>query len=292
MGHTSISPNQGATIASTSLQVHAAPMRAAAAQARDWLCAKAAERLRCEPQQIVLQDGSLSFKDTAISLQNLLAEQQVLLRLDSQAKLKPSEQHHTVGQSTPRVDMAAKVFGDLIYVHDMRMPGMLHGRVVRPPYAGADHGDFIGKTLAQVDRESIAHVDGIRAVVVQGDFVGIVAEREEQAEQAMHELVVHWKPWPGMPNVQDAADAIRHNTRTTRELVNEGNVDGALSEACQLLQREYVWPYQMHASIGPSCAVAWWLQGADAQTPQVQLRVWAGTQTRMCCVPTWRCCVA
>ncbi len=278
MGHTSISPNQGATIASTSLQVHAAPMRAAAAQARDWLCAKAAERLRCEPQQIVLQDGSLSFKDAAISLQQLLAEQQVLLRLDSQAKLKPSEQHHTVGQSTPRVDMTAKVFGDLIYVHDMRMPGMLHGRVVRPPYAGADHGDFIGKTLAQVDRESIAHVDGIRAVVVQGDFVGIVAEREEQAEQAMHELVVHWKPWPGMPNVQDAADAIRHNARTTRELVNEGDVDGALSEACQLLQREYVWPYQMHASIGPSCAVAWWLQGADAQTPQVQLRVWAGTQ--------------
>ena len=202
----------------------------------------------------------------------------MLLRLDSQAKLKPSEQHHTVGQSTPRVDMTAKVFGDLIYVHDMRMPGMLHGRVVRPPYAGADHGDFIGKTLAQVDRESIAHVDGIRAVVVQGDFVGIVAEREEQAEQAMHELVVHWKPWPGMPNVQDAADAIRHNARTTRELVNEGDVDGALSEACQLLQREYVWPYQMHASIGPSCAVAWWLQGADAQTPQVQLRVWAGTQ--------------
>ena len=278
MGHTAISPNQGATIASTSLQVHAAPMRAAAAQAREWLCAKAAERLQCEPQQIDLQDGRLTFKNDAISLQHLLAEQQVLLRLDSQAKLKPSAQYHTVGQSTPRLDMGAKVFGDLIYVHDMRMPGMLHGRVVRPPYAGADHGDFIGKTLAQVDRESIAHVDGIRAVVVQGDFVGIVAEREEQAEQAMHDLVVHWKPWPGMPNVQDAADAIRHNTRTTRELVNEGDVDGALSEAYQLLQREYVWPYQMHASIGPSCAVAWWLQGCDAQTPQVQLRVWAGTQ--------------
>ena len=202
----------------------------------------------------------------------------MLLRLDSQTPLKPAADVHTIGQSTPRVDMAAKVFGDLIYVHDMRMPGMLHGRVVRPPYAGADHGDFIGKTLAQVDRESIAHIDGIRAVVVQGDFVGIVAEREEQAEQAMHDLVVQWKPWPGMPHVQDAAQAIRHNTRTTRELVNEGDVEGALSEAAHLLQREYVWPYQMHASIGPSCAVAWWLQGSDAQSPQVQLRVWAGTQ--------------
>jgi nicotinate dehydrogenase subunit B len=218
------------------------------------------------------------FKDMAISVQHLLAEQQVLLRLDSQTPLKPAADFHTIGQSTPRVDMAAKVFGDLIYVHDMRMPGMLHGRVVRPPYAGADHGDFIGNTLAKVDRDSIAHIDGIRAVVVQGDFVGIVAEREEQAEQAMHDLVVQWKPWPGMPHVQDAADAIRHNTRTTRELVNEGDVDSALSEAAHLLQREYVWPYQMHASIGPSCAVAWWLQGSDAQSPQVQLRVWAGTQ--------------
>ena len=278
MGHTALSPNQGATIASTSLQIHGAPLRAAAAQARDWLCAKAAVHFQCEAQQLRLQDGQVFFKDLAISVQHLLAEQQVLLRLDSQTPLKPAADFHTIGQSTPRVDMAAKVFGDLIYVHDMRMPGMLHGRVVRPPYAGADHGDFIGNTLAKVDRDSIAHIDGIRAVVVQGDFVGIVAEREEQAEQAMHDLVVDWKPWPGMPHVQDAADAIRHNTRTTRELVNEGDVDSALSEATHLMQREYVWPYQMHASIGPSCAVAWWLQGSDAQSPHVQLRVWAGTQ--------------
>jgi nicotinate dehydrogenase subunit B len=278
MGHTALSPNQGATIASTSLQIHGGPLRTAAAQAREWLCAKAAVHFQCEAQQLRLQNGQVFFKDMAITVQHLLAEQQVLLRLDSQTPLKPAADFHTIGQSTPRVDMAAKVFGDLIYVHDMRMPGMLHGRVVRPPYAGADHGDFIGKTLAQVDRESIAHIDGIRAVVVQGDFVGIVAEREEQAEQAMHDLVVQWKPWPGMPHVQDAAHAIRHNTRTTRELVNEGDVEGALSEAAHLLQREYVWPYQMHASIGPSCAVAWWLQGTDAQTPHVQLRVWAGTQ--------------
>jgi hypothetical protein len=111
-----------------------------------------------------------------------------------------------------------------VVMADMRMPGMLHGRVVRPPYAGADHGEFIGNTLAYVERNSIAHIDGIRAVVVQGDFVGIVAEREEQAEQAMHELVVKWKSWPGMPDVSNAAEAIRLNPRTTRELVNEGDV--------------------------------------------------------------------
>ena len=278
MGHTAVSPNQGATIASTSIQIHAAPLRAAAAQVRHWLCAKAADRLACAPDMVSLHQGQLKAQSGEISLASLLSEQQVLLRLDSQAQLKPSEQHHTIGQSTPRVDMAAKVFGELIYVHDMRMPGMLHGRVVRPPYAGADHGDFIGRTLARVDADSIAHIAGIRSVVVQADFVGIVAEREEQAEQAMRELRVQWKPWPGMPNVQNPADAIRLNPRSTRELVNEGDVDGALAQADHLLQREYVWPYQMHASIGPSCAVAWWLQGTDAQSPSVQLRVWAGTQ--------------
>ena len=278
MGHTALSPNQGATIASTSIQIHAAPLRAAAAQVRHWLCAKAADRLACAPDEVSLHHGQLKARSGEISLASLLSEQQVLLRLDSQAQLKPSEQHHTIGQSTPRVDMAAKVFGELIYVHDMRMPGMLHGRVVRPPYAGADHGDFIGNTLAQVDTNSISHIAGIRSVVVQRDFVGIVAEREEQAEQAMRELRVHWKPWPGMPDVQNPADAIRLNPRSTRELVNEGDVDGALAQADHLLQREYVWPYQMHASIGPSCAVAWWLQGSDPQSPSVQLRVWAGTQ--------------
>ncbi len=278
MGHTSLSPNQGATIASTSLQIHAAPLRSASAQARQWLCAQAAAQLQCQAEEVSLHEGVLQSSKGQLSVSSLLTGQRELLQLDTQAKLKPLDQHHTVGQSTPRVDMAAKVFGDLIYVHDMRMPGMLHGRVVRPPYAGADHGDFIGKTLAKVESDSISHIEGIRAVVVQGDFVGIVAEREEQAEQAMNALQVHWKPWPGMPDVRNTAEAIRLNPRTTRELVNEGDVDAALSDAAHLLQREYVWPYQMHASIGPSCAVAWWLQGCDSQSPQVQLRVWAGTQ--------------
>ena len=155
-------------------------------------------------------------------------------------------------------------------MHDMRVPGMLHGRVVRPPYAGADHGDFIGNTLQAVDEASIAHIPGIRAVVVLRDFVGIVAEREEQAEQALRELRVLWKPWPGMPDMRDVQQAIRNNPRSTRQLVDEGDVDAALAAAAESMPRTYVWPYQMHASIGPSCAVADW-QGT-------QLTVWAGTQ--------------
>jgi hypothetical protein len=115
-----------------------------------------------------------------------------------------------------------KVTGELVFVHDMRVPGMLHGRVVRPPYAGADHGDFIGNTLESVDESSIAHIPGIRAVVVIRDFVGIVAEREEQAEQALRELRVQWKPWPGMPDQSDLQQACCAPTRRRTAAGREG----------------------------------------------------------------------
>ena len=195
------------------------------------------------------------------------------LLLDLQVPVKDPGDYRVVGQSVPRVDLRDKLTGALVYVHDMRVPGMLHGRVVRPPYAGADHGDFIGNTLEAVDQASIAHIPGIRAVVVLRDFVGIVAEREEQAEQAMHSLRVRWKPWPGMPDLRNVEQALRNNPRSTRKLVEQGDVDAALAATAaggRAMPRTYVWPYQMHASIGPSCAVADWQAG--------QLTVWAGTQ--------------
>jgi nicotinate dehydrogenase subunit B len=231
MGSTTAAPNQGATIASASLQIHAEPLRRAAAQAGAWLRA----------------NGPLR------------AEQHVELMLDLQTSVKPPEEYRVVGQSVPRVDLQAKLTGQTIFVHDMRVPGMLHGRVIRPPYAGADHGDFIGNTLSSVDEASIAHIPGLRAVVVIRDFVGVIAEREEHAEQAMRELAVQWKPWPGMPDVQNVENALRNNPSKPRRLVNEGDVDAALAQGgVQAVDRTYVWPFQMHASIGPSCAVADW----------------------------------
>ena len=194
-----------------------------------------------------------------------------------------SDDYRLVGTSLPRVDLLDKATGALTFVHDMRLPGMLHGRVVRPPYAGADSGDFIGNTLESVDESSIAHIPGVRAVVVIRDFVGVVAEREEQAEQAMRELRVQWKDWPGLPALDDVQQALRNNPSTQRRLVDEGDVDAALSQASQRLSRTYVWPYQLHGSIGPSCAVALW-QGqapdaAETAPPnQPGLIVWAGTQ--------------
>ena len=278
MGMTAVSPNQGATIASASIQIHAAPLRAAAAQARQWLIAQAAQRWALPPSEVQLQDGEVFCAPHGrLPWAALLKDQAVDLPLQRDTELKQADQHQWVGQSLPRVDIPAKVFADLIYVHDMRMPGMLHGRVVRPPYAGADSGAFIGHTLDRVEASSIAHIPGIHAVVVQGDFVGVVAEREEHAEQAMRELQVHWKPWPGMPGTHDLENAIRSNPSTPREVVNEGLVDEALADAAHTLQRTYVWPYQMHASIGPSCAVAWWHGLNNADTSH-RLLVWAGTQ--------------
>ena len=282
LGDTARAPNQGATIASASIQIHAKPLRIAAAQARHWLVARAAERLNLPAQALLVHHGMVVARDdpgVRVRYADLLADQHTVLELAEATPTKPAADYTVVGQSVPRVDIPAKVSGELVFVHDMRVPGMLHGRVVRPPYAGADHGDFIGNTLESVDQASIAHIPGIRAVVVIRDFVGIVAEREEQAEQALRELKVQWKDWPGFPR-QDSpeaiAQAIRANPATQRRLVDEGDVDAALAAADQPMPRTYVWPYQMHGSIGPSCAVAEWR--SDASPGRPRMTVWAGTQ--------------
>ena len=279
LGDTARAPNQGATIASASLQIHAQPLRLAAAQARGWLLAQASERFGVQPSLLTVREGRIHAGDDpafSVGFGELVAGARTVLQLDGGARLKDPKDDRIVVSSQPRVDIPAKLAGELVFVHDMRAPGMLHGRVVRPPYAGADHGDFIGNTLESVDESSIAHIPGIRAVVSIGDFVGIVAEREEHAEQALRELRVTWKTWPGLPSLDDLEGAIRANPATQRLLVDEGDVDGALANAAESMPRTYVWPYQMHASIGPSCALAHWQP--EGEGGGVQLRVWAGSQ--------------
>jgi len=273
LGDTTRAPNQGATIASASIQIHAVPLRAAAAQARAWLVDRAAGMLQVDRALLTVRDGLVSVignDSRSVAYGALLAQQHVELTLALDSPVKSPEDYRIVGTSTARVDIPAKATGALTFVHDMRVPGMLHGRVVRPPYAGADHGDFIGNTLESVDESSIAHIPGIRAVVVIRDFIGIVAEREEHAEQALRELRVQWKPWPGLTNLDDLETAIRANPTTQRKLIDEGDVDAAMAGAAERMPRNYVWPYQMHGSIGPSCALA------DAR--EQRLTVWAGSQ--------------
>ncbi len=270
LGDTSRVPNQGATIASESIQITAVPLRKAAAQARQFLLKRAAERLELPIDDFAIDDGLIHGHNRNISFGELIGDEIIRLELADDVKLKAVESYSIVGQSMPRVDLPAKATGELVYVHDMRVPGMLHGRVVRPPYAGVDAGPFVGTSLIAVDESSVRDIPGVVAVVRIGDFVGVIAEREENAVKAAAQLRVTWKPTPTLPDLKDIETALRANPSTPRTLLDKGDVDIALAAAAKPMQRTYVWPYQMHGSIGPSCSVADFKDG--------HIRVWSGTQ--------------
>ncbi len=197
LGHSGSTPNQGATIASETIQVTAVPLRRAAAQARHALVALAAEAMGVPAADLTVEDGTVRRVggNAALTYGDLLRGRRIHLRLDEAAPVKAAADYRLVGRRVPRVDIPAKATGAFTYVHDVRVPGMLHGRVVRPPYAGFDHGPFVGRSLVAVDESSVAHVPGLVAVVVVGDFVGVVAEREEQAARAAEALVTRWRGW-------------------------------------------------------------------------------------------------
>ena len=270
LGDTSRVPNQGPTIASETIQISALPLRRAAAQARQFLIARAAERLDLPLEELAIEDGLVRGHNRSVSYGELIGEDIIRLELADDVEVKSIDSYRVVGQSVPRVDLPAKATGELVYVHDVRVPGMLHGRVVRPPYAGVDGGDFVGTSLIDVDESSVRDIPGLVAVVRIADFVGVVAEREENAIKAAAQLKLTWKKVPTLPDLKDIETALRANPSTPRNLIDKGDVDAALSQAAKTIERTYVWPYQMHASIGPSCAVA------DFQEDQV--RVWSGTQ--------------
>jgi nicotinate dehydrogenase subunit B len=271
LGDTSQVPDQGATIASETIQITAVPLRNAAAQVRHFLIARAAERLELSAEDLVIEDGLVRGRDNrSISYGELIAGETIRLELADDVRLKPVDTYTIVGQSVPRTDLPAKATGEPVYVHDVRVPGMLHGRVVRPPYAGVDAGPFVGTSLIAIDEASVGDIAGLVAVVRIGDFVGVVAEREENAVKAAARLKVSWKPTPTLPDLSDAETALRANPSTPRTLIDKGDVDAAIAAAAKPMPRTYIWPYQMHASIGPSCAVA------DYREDTV--RVWSGTQ--------------
>lgn len=274
LGHTGVAPDQGATIASDSIQVSARPLRAAAAQARGHLVGLAAEALGLPADSLEVEDGVVRPRDggnAAISYADLLRGRTERLMLDDTTPVKPASAHRIVGRRVPRVDIPAKATGAFTYVHDVRVPGMLHGRVVRPPYAGIDAGSFVGKSLIRVDEGSVAHIPGLAAVVTMGDFIGVVAEREEQAAEAARVLKAEWRETPTLPDLERTEEALRAVApQKRRVLLERGDLAAARAEATQVIEAAYVWPWQMHASIGPSCAVA--DVRADAAT------IWAGTQ--------------
>jgi nicotinate dehydrogenase subunit B len=273
LGSTSAVPNQGATIASETIQVTAKPLQQAAATARHHLLRRAAETLRLPLENLVVEDGiirAVTGENVSVSFGELVVGAGVQLVIDPDAPLKPVADYRIVGSSRPRVDIPAKATGRWTYVHDVRVPGMLHGRVMRPPYAGFDHGPHVGTSLISIDESSVSHIQGLVAVVAIGDFVGVVATREENAAEAAKSLKAVWRLPPEQPDLNSPEEALRAHPSTPRKLADRGNVDLALEGAANAMDRTYVWPYQMHGSIGPSCAVA------DYRDDR--LTVWSGTQ--------------
>ncbi|MBA2402525.1 MAG: molybdopterin-dependent oxidoreductase, partial [Bradyrhizobium sp.] len=162
LGDTSVVPNQGATIASETIQITAVPLRKAAAQARQFLITRAAERLEVAADDLRIEDGLIHGKNNrSVSYGELIAGEIIRLELADDVPVKDVSAYSIVGQSMPRVDLPAKATGELVYVHDMRLPGMLHGRVVRPPYAGIDAGPFVGTSLIAVAEASVRDIPGL-----------------------------------------------------------------------------------------------------------------------------------
>jgi CO/xanthine dehydrogenase Mo-binding subunit len=243
------SPNEGTTAGSNSIEAGGAALRAASAEARAIVLKRAGERLSAPADTLIVNDGIVTAREAAgrISYWELAGE--ISLRQDATgtATPKPASAHKVVGTAAQRIDIPGKVAGEPMYVHDMRLPGMVFGRVVRPPSNNSQ--------LVSVDEAKIAAMPGVIQVVRNGRFLAVVAEREEQAIDARDALVsaTRWRVPPDLPDparVHEHLKGLANDTQT----VNEKS--GSAGAAVKTHTATYRKPYLAHASIGPSCAVA------------------------------------
>ena len=265
---TSLTPDQGTTSGAQShpANFNQANLALAGATAREALVRMAAERLGVPAEQLAVGDGAVFVRATPsqrVGYGDLVGGRRFGITLDSAAKRRRPSEWTVLGKAVPRVDMPAMVTAELEYVHNVRVPGMLHGRVVRPPAVGA--------TVVRVDEASVTGMPGVRKVVTKGNFVGVVAEKPWQAIQAAAKLQVTWTPGTGLPPQRTFYEHLRQqkNGRDTL-LVDSGNVDAALAGAATVVRATYLHPYQMHGSVGSSCAVA------DVQAGHAT--IWSATQ--------------
>ncbi|HEY7849366.1 MAG TPA: molybdopterin cofactor-binding domain-containing protein, partial [Ktedonobacterales bacterium] len=250
MGDTARTPNEGYTAGSKSVATIWGSARHAAAEARQTLLALAAQRLEAAPANLLVVDGIVSRRDDSqrrVSYGALLAGGRFERPVTGRAPLKAASDYRLVGSSAGRLDLTGKFTGAPSFVHDLRLPGMWHARVVRPPSPGA--------TLRMLDDTALRDIPGAQ-IVRLGNFVGVVAEREEQAIRAARLLRPTWDAAPLLPAQETLYTTLRQQP-TTDEIVQErGAVADALAGAATIVSASYHQPYQAHASLGPSCAVA------------------------------------
>jgi CO/xanthine dehydrogenase Mo-binding subunit len=255
-GDTARTPNEGVTAGSQSVEYSGTALRFAGAEVRAMLLDAAAKKLGVAPDTLSAKDGTISAADGRNATYGELAGA-VDLKREATAKSppKPPKSHTIVGTPVRRFDIPAKVTGGVAYVQDMRPPGMLHGRVVRPPRYGSK--------LDSVDEVAAKAMPGVVAVVRDGSFLGVVAAREEQAVAARAALIksAKWTLGPALPNPAKIYEHLM--TLPTEDTVISDKRAPALAEAptgaqagAQILEATYHRPYMAHASIGPSCALA------------------------------------
>jgi CO/xanthine dehydrogenase Mo-binding subunit len=265
---TGVTPDQGTTSGAQShpTNFNHANLALAGATAREALLQLAAPRLGAPVDQLVAKDGVISLKtdpSKKVGYGELVGARKFSMQLNPNAKRKSPSDWTVLGTPVPRVEIPAMVTGQFEYVHNVRVPGMLHGRVVRPPAYGA--------TLVDVDEGSVKGMAGVVKVVVKKSFVGVVAEKPWQAIQAANKLKATWTAGKGLPVQKDVYERLR-SQKPTRDtfLVNSKDVDDKLARASEVVKATYHYPYQMHGSIGSACAVAD-VQGGKAT-------IWSATQ--------------
>lgn len=265
---TAITPDQGTTSGSQSHpeNFNRTNLAQAAATAREALFRLASERLSVPADRLTVRDGVIAVKgepDRRVGYGELVGGRRFNIPLDENARRRSRSEWTVLGMPVRRLEIPDMVAGTFEYVHNVRVPRMLHGQVVRPPAAGAN--------FVSVDEGSVRGLPGFVKVVVKKNFVGVVAEKPWQAIQAARRLKVQWTPGTGLPNHARFYDHMR-NERPRRDsvVVDSKDVDAALGRAAQVVRATYYHPYQAHGSVGTSCAVA------DVQGDRAT--IWSATQ--------------
>jgi CO/xanthine dehydrogenase Mo-binding subunit len=263
-GDTLLTPDQGPTYGSLSIQVGGMQLRQAAATARKQLLDLAAKRLGAPVADLVVKDGEIRAKAGGSVTYGALVEGGAFrLKLDKDITTKDSAAYTIVGKPIPRLDIPDKTTGRFTYMQDFKVDGMLHGRVVRPPGVGAE--------LQSVDDASVKDIPDLVKVVRQGNFLGVVCRTEWGAIRASRALKASWSNWQGLPEQSKLWEYVRGSKVTKDDVTSTvGNAQEALADGAKRINATYDFAIHTHGSIGPSCAVA------DASGGK--LTVWTASQ--------------
>jgi len=272
MADTAQSPNEGYTVSSMSLETTGNAIRYATAEVRHIALSVAHEELEAPIERLTVTDGTIADPVTgrSVTYWDLFAGQRFDCRVSGVGQPKRPEAYRIVGRPAGRLDLLAKVTGGACFVHDLDLPGMVHGRVVRPPNYGA--------RLVSVDEGAVYRMPGIIQVVRDGSFLAVIAEREEQAIQAMEALrkTATWENGTTLPAQETLFDHLLSQPDQAFLVVDGTPVDDPIppietpAGAAHTLAATYCRPYHMHASLGPSAAVAQLIDG--------KLTVWTHSQ--------------